>query len=623
MVEVSVNDLVKSFELGKNILDGLSFTVNTGERVGILGHNGCGKTTLFRILVGELERDEGQVSVAQGRRIGLISQIPVYPADWTTEDVLMDAQRRLRAMGERMEELTLLMERDASPALLREYDRLSEEYRRLGGYTMEVERNRVANGLQIPAAQRAQLFSSLSGGEKTRVNLARLILEDTDILLLDEPTNHLDLRATEWLEDYLLHFKGTVLAISHDRYFLDRVVQRCVEISEGKAEFYSGNYSFYVQERQRRFEEKLKQYERDQAKIEQLTRAAEQMHLWAFMGNDKLHKRAFSMEKRIEKLQQSEKPSQQKKLSVKFREREFNGDEVFVAEDLAKSFGAKRLFADLSLRVTGGERIALIGDNGTGKSTLLKLILREETPDRGFLYLGPAVRAAYLPQTVEFENNGRSALDTMLYEGKCQPQEARDRLAAFGFRGEDVFTPVGALSGGERSRLKLCLLMGGDINFLILDEPTNHLDIASREWMEDALSDYEQTLLFVSHDRYFIEKFATRVWALAEGEVTDFRGGYRDYCAWRERQALLQQNAARAESAPKKSEKRPHAPNTDKLLAKTEREIGRLEGKLAELDALSEQYAADYQKLMELEEQKEELNGQLLALYEKWEAMST
>ena len=459
MIDISVNSLVKSFELGKNILDGLSFTIDSGERVGILGHNGCGKTTLFRILTGELPCDEGEVMIAPSKRIGLISQIPVYPEGWTTEDVLKDAHRRLYAISQRMDELTLMMETDQSPALLREYDRLSDDFRRLGGYEMEAERNRVANGLDIPAAMRAQPFDSLSGGEKTRVNLARLILEDTDILLLDEPTNHLDLHATEWLEDYLLRFKGTVLAISHDRYFLDRVVQRSIEINEGKAELYSGNYSFYVQERQRRFDEKLKKYEKDQAKIEQLTRAAEQMHLWAFMGNDKLHKRAFSMEKRIEKLQKSEKPTEQKKLNVKFRQREFNGDEALVIEDVSKSFGARKLFDSLSLSVTGGERIALIGDNGTGKSTLLTLIMGQETPDTGYLYRGPAVRTAYLPQIVTFSVDSRSALDTMLYDCRCQPQEARDRLAAFGFRGEDVFTPVGALSGGERSRLRLCMLM--------------------------------------------------------------------------------------------------------------------------------------------------------------------
>lgn len=620
MIDIAVSSLVKSFDLGKNILDGLSFSVNAGERVGILGHNGCGKTTLFRIIAGELPYDEGELMVAPTRRLGLISQIPVFPEGWTTEDVLKHAHRHLYGISRRMDELTEQMERDQSPALLREYDRLSEDFRRLGGYDMETDRNRVANGLQIPASMRSQPFDSLSGGERTRVNLARLILEDTDILLLDEPTNHLDLRATEWLEDYLLHFKGTVLAISHDRYFLDRVVQRCVEIDEGRAEFYSGGYSFYVEERQRRFEEKLKKYEKDQAKIEQLTRAAEQMHLWAFMGNDKLHKRAFSMERRIEKLSRSEKPAERKKISVKFREREFNGDEALVIEGLSKRFGEKRLFSDLSLSVAGAERIALIGDNGSGKSTLIKMIMGQEAPDEGYLYMGPAVRAAYLPQIVSFSEPSRSALDTMLYDCRCQPQEARDRLAAFGFRGEDVFTPVGALSGGEKSRLRLCMLMGSDINLLILDEPTNHLDIASREWMEDALADYAGTLLFVSHDRYFIEKFAGRIWAMEDGGISDFRGGYQDFCAWRERRAVFIQTEKAAKK--KKEPKKPRSPGTDKLLARTEREIGKLEEKIAALDAESEKYAADYQKLLEIESEKEPLNEELMALYEKWEALS-
>ena len=620
MIDISVSSLVKSFEIGKNILDGLSFSVNSGERVGILGRNGCGKTTLFRILVGEIGYDEGEVMIAPSKRLGLISQIPVYPADWTTEDVLRDAHKRLYALSAKIDALAAQMEHDNSPTLLGEYDRLSEDFRRLGGYSMDTDRNRVANGLDIPAAMRAQLFSSLSGGEKTRVNLARLILEDTDILLLDEPTNHLDLHATEWLEDYLLHFKGTVLVISHDRWFLDKVVQRSIEINEGRAELYSGNYSFYVEERQRRFEEKLKKYERDQAKIEQLTRAAEQMHLWAFMGADKLHKRAFSMEKRIEKLSQSERPAEPKKLNVKFRQREFEGDEVLVAEDVSKSFGERTLFSAIDLLVRGGERVALIGDNGTGKSTLVKLIMGEETPDTGYLYRGPAVRTAYLPQIVSFSDESRSALDTMLYDCRCQPQEARDRLAAFGFRGESVFTPVGTLSGGEKSRLRLCMLMGADINFLILDEPTNHLDIASREWMEDALSDYEQTLLFVSHDRYFIEKFATRIWALAGGKITDFRGGYGDYCKWRERQEVFAQTERN--TTRKKAVKKEPSPNKERASAKLEREIAKLEEKAAELERQCEEYSADYQKLMELDAQKKDLDDELMLLYEKWEELN-
>ena len=562
--------------------------------------------------------------VAPSKRLGLISQIPVYPDGWTTEDVLRSAHKRLYEISDRLDELGLLMEHDQSPALLQEYDRLSDDFRRLGGYDMDTARNRVANGLDIPAAMREQPFDSLSGGEKTRVNLARLILEDTDILLLDEPTNHLDLHATEWLEDYLLHFKGTVLSISHDRWFIDRVAQRCIEIVDGKAEFYSGGYSFYLEERQRRFEEKMRKYEKDQAKIEQLTRAAEQMHLWAFMGNDKLHKRAFSMEKRIEKLSHTEKPTEQKKLSVKFRQREFEGDEVLVMEGLSKSFGEKKLFSGLDLTVTGGERIALIGDNGTGKSTLVKLIMGDETPDAGYVYRGPAVRTAYLPQMVSFSVPERSAYDTMLYDCRCQPQEARDRLAAFGFRGEDVFTPVGTLSGGEKSRLRLCMLMGADINFLILDEPTNHLDIASREWMEDALSDYEQTLLFVSHDRYFIEKFATRIWALSGGRITDFRGGYSEFCQWRDRQEVFRQNerAAQKKKEPKAEPKKKPVQGNDKAIAKAEREIAKLEAKIAALDAEAEANGSDYQKLMELSAEREGLENELLELYEQWEELN-
>lgn len=631
MIDITVSSLVKSFEIGSNILDGLSFQIEAGERVGILGPNGCGKTTLFHILTGALDYDEGQVSIAPGKRIGLISQFPVYPDGWTAEDVLQDAFRHVDAIRARMDQLTMQMERDSSPALLAEYDRLASDYERLGGYETDVAVNRVANGLQIGADMRAQSFDSLSGGEKTRLNLARLILEDTEILLLDEPTNHLDLHAVEWLENYLLHFKGTVLAISHDRYFLDVVAQRCIELQDGKAEFYSGNYSFYLEERQRRFEEKRKQYEKDQAKIEQLTRAAEQMHLWAFMGNDKLHKRAFSMEKRIEKLSRSEKPKEQKKLSVKFKERAFSGDEVLVADSLKKGFGDRVLFSDLSFLVEGQERVAIIGDNGSGKSTLVKLITGEETPDAGWLALGPSVRTACLPQLVRFEDDSRSAYDTMLWECRCSPQEARDRLAAFGFRGEDVFKPVSALSGGERSRLKLCMLMGSDINLLILDEPTNHLDIVSREWMEDALSDYGETLLFVSHDRYFIEKFATRIWAFDNGVLTDYRGGYSAYVAWKQRQevyASAEKKAADKKSVSPADQKvpqkpaRPHAGNQARQMQRVEKEISRLEEQLAALEEESARYATDYQKLMELEEQKEALNTALMEQYERWEALS-
>lgn len=629
MTDILVKDLVKSFEIGKNVLDGLSFSVTQGERVGILGRNGCGKTTLFKILAGEMDYDDGEIQLAKGKRLGLMSQIPVYPEGWTTEDVLETAFKRLHDIETRIEEVLELIEAEPSPGLLHEYDGLLEDFRRLGGFEAQTELNRVANGLEINAELRGRSFDSLSGGEKTRVNLARLILEDTEILLLDEPTNHLDLRATEWLEDYMLNFKGTVLAVSHDRYFLDKVIKRCIDISEGKAEFFSGNYSFYVVERQRRFEEKLKQYEKDSAKIAQLTRAAEQMHLWAFMGMDKLHKRAFSMEKRIEKLKKTEKPTQQRRLKAKFKELEFLGDEVIVMEDLSKGYGERLLFEGLSLTVIGGERIAIIGDNGSGKSTLIKIIMDLEKPDSGYIYRRPQVRAAYLPQIVTFGSESRSALDSMLYDCKCQPQEARDRLAAFGFRGESVMTPVGAMSGGERSRLKLCMLMGSDINLLLLDEPTNHLDIASREWMEDALADYEQTLLFVSHDRFLIDRFATRVLSIENGSVTDFPGSYSRFREWQERQAIYaKQQSEREKEADREIEinredgggrRCARTSSKEKQARRIQREIERAEAELSRLEAECAANASDYLRLMELEEQRAPLEEILLELYEQWE----
>ncbi len=622
MIDISLKNVKKSFG-GNDILKGVTFDVNEGERVALLGANGTGKTTLLKLLTGKLTPDEGDIFLAPRKRVGLISQIPVYPAGYTTEDVLQSAFRHLDAIRAEMTALENAMAEDASDAVLRRYDTLAAEYERLGGYSADVERERVANGLDISAAMRAQAFDSLSGGEKTRVNLARLLLEDTDILLLDEPTNHLDLKSTEWLEEFLLRFRGTVLTVSHDRWFLDTIAQRTIELIDGQCEFYSGNYSFFVQERRRRYEEQLALYEKSQKEIAHLEAAADKLHLWAFMGNDKLHKRAFSMEKRIAKLQTAAKPTQERKLKARFRETEFRGDEVLLMEGLTKRFGDRTLFSDLELLIEPGERVAIMGDNGSGKSTLVKIILGEETPDEGYTRLGPAIKTAYLPQLVTFSHPERSALDTLIYDAKASPQEARDRLAAFNFTGEDALKTVGTLSGGEQSRLRLCMLMKNDINLLILDEPTNHLDIASREWIEAALADYEGTLLFVSHDRWFVDAFATRVWELKNGTLTDFRGGYPEYQAYKARQQELQRTAKKQEKEKAPPPPRPPKPkNTAKELAKTEREIEKLEEKLTELTAREEENASDYQKLMELAEAKAALQTELDGLYERWEALA-
>ena len=632
MIDISVSGLVKEFEVGKKILDGLTFQVDAGERVGLLGPNGCGKTTFLRILTGEVHPDEGDIVVAPNKRMGLISQIPVYPAGYTVEDVLDTAFAPLHEMEAEMTRLSQRMaEGESDSALLSRYDKLSAAFQVGGGYETDTNKNKVCNGLSIPQDMRERPFDMLSGGEKTRVNLARLILEDTDILLLDEPTNHLDLRATEWLEEYLDRFKGTVLAVSHDRYFLDKVVRRVVEIQEGKAEFYSGNYSFYAVEKERRYEEKLRQYEKEQAKIQQLEKAAEQLRIWAYSGNDKIFKRAQSMEKRIERIRQTDKPRKDRKMAVRFGEREFRGDEVLSIKNLGKSFGERTLFADVNLEVEGGERIALLGDNGTGKSTLIKIIMGEEEPEVGRLRKGPTVKVGYLPQIIHFDHPERTLVDTMLYDLDCTAQTARNRLASFKFRGEDVFKPVSALSGGEQSRLRLCMLMDSKINLLILDEPTNHLDIQSREWIEEAVEDYEGNLLFVSHDRYFIDRFATRIWMLEDGRITDFKGTYQEYLSAKEkgkRSAGGDSPGAPSSSggiAPEKKEK-PRRPGGTKNLEKevnaAERAVAAAEERMFDLEQEIQEASADYLRLQELYQQREALEDELAHLYAVWERLA-
>ena len=623
MIDLSVSGIVKSFQIGETVLNGVTFQINEGERVGILGKNGSGKTTLFKILTGEYFADEGQIIVAPGKRMGLISQIPVYPDHYTVEDVLDTAFERIHAIEEELKALTDRMAAgESGEDLLRRYDRLSSGFEQAGGYDLEVRVNKVCNGLGISGDMRLRLFCELSGGEKTRINLARLILEDTDILLLDEPTNHLDLHAVEWLEDYVSRFKGTVLTISHDRYFLDKCVDRIIALNEGKAEFYSGNYSFYVVEKERRYQERLKQYEKEQAEIARLSETARKMHEH---NTELLHKRAFSIEKRIAQLRTTDRPETERGLKASFRSREFHGDMLFTVEGVSKSFGERTLFSGLELEVLGGERIALLGDNGTGKSTLLKILLKEERPDQGGIRFGPTVKVGYLPQIVRFEHPERTLVDTLIYEKDCSAQEARDQLASFRFRGEDVFKPVSALSGGELSRLKLCMLMMDSINLLVLDEPTNHLDVHSREWIEEAVECFDGALLFVSHDRYFISRFADRIWTLENGGITDFRGDYEALRAKQKRDEELR-SVIKPEPVKKPKQDKPKATggtkNVEKQLKVVERDIAKTEERLAQLDADMEANATDYQKLQSLMEEKSQVEDQLAQLYEKWEELS-
>lgn len=617
MVDISVNNLTKFFVIGENLLQGLSFEIQEGERVAILGRNGCGKTTLFRILTKEIDYDEGEVYVNPNKRLGLISQIPIFPEGYNVEDVLRSAYRELQQVQKKMRQLENMMQAGATESQLREYDGLSSRFQAGGGYEMDVEVDKICNGLGISQEQRSQEFASLSGGEKTRVNLARLLLEKTDILLLDEPTNHLDLNSVEWLENYIKAFKGTVLAISHDRYFIDQIAQRVIEIVDGHAEFYSGNYSFYMDEKQARFDLQMKQYEQEQAKLKQLGYTVERMKGWG-INNRTLYRRAMSIQHRMERIKRTERPKAEHTMKATFGEKDFSGDVVFKMKNVSKSFGERTLFSDVNLNVEAGERIALLGDNGTGKSTFIKCLLGEEDC-AGKIQFGPTVKWGYLPQIIHFDHPERSLYDTMLYEKNCTPQTARDRLGAFMFQGEDVFKSVGNLSGGEQSRLRLCMLMDEKINLLILDEPTNHLDIASREWVEAAIEEFEGVLLFVSHDRYFIEKFAERIWILEDGTIRDFRCGYQKYRSILEHEAAAKQ-MVKLPAKEKKEKPKGGTKDSDKLVRKLEREIEKQEAAIAAMDEKIQAAAADYQELSRLMEEKEAAEEQLMALMEQWEA---
>ena len=359
--------------------------------------------------------------------------------------------------------------------------------------------------------------------------------------------------------------------------------------------------------------------------------AAQQLRIWAYSGNDKIFKRAQSMEKRIERMRTTDRPTKERKMEVRFGEREFRGDEVLTIKGLTKSFGERTLFSNLSLEVAGGERIALLGDNGSGKTTLLKILLGEEEPDAGKVRMGPTVKVGYLPQHVHFDHPERNLVDTLIYEQDCTAQTARNRLAAFKFRGEDVFKPVSALSGGEQSRLRLCMLMDEKINLLILDEPTNHLDIQSREWIEEAVEEYEGNLLFVSHDRYFIDRFASRIWMLEDGHITDFRGNYQEYQAARARGAAgksasdVQVSVEKAPE-PKEKKEKPKRPggtkNLEKEVTAAERAVAKAEEQMYDLEQQIQEASADYLKLQELYEQREALEEEILKLYGAWETLS-
>jgi len=625
LIDISVHSLEKFFG-DFQLLKDITFDIYEGEKVGLIGKNGAGKTTLMKILTSLGSRsdtnglfDAGEAHINKDRRVGLIDQIPIYPAEYTVDDVLKTAFNHLYDMRDRISEMEIQMQTDNSERLLKEYGNLLSRFEHEGGYNIDYELEMIANGLDLDRDMRDRKFYMLSGGEQTRVNLARVILQKTEILLLDEPTNHLDIDSVEWLGDYLETYKGTVLLISHDRYFLDQVCGRIIEIENGVSSDYNGNYSFYMVEKERRYNEALKLWESQTKEKERLEEMARRYRSWS---TEKMVKRALVIEHKIERMTIADRPRKERAMKLKLGEVSFEADEALKIKNLSKSFGNRKIIDDLSLTIRGGERVSVYGPNGCGKTTLIKMITGDLPPDTGMSRFGLQIKWAYLPQIVEFEYPNRSVLDEIIYTLPLSTQAARDRLAAFKFIGEDVFKPISALSGGERSRLKLCILMHEDLNFLILDEPTNHLDLSSRECIEEVLDGFSGVIFFVSHDRYFVSRFATRVWELSNGKIFDFKGDFEAYRAYKKRMAMAAptKQVKTAEEKPTASKIHMSEQKANRIAAKQRdamaREAAKLEKEIAAIDEETEKYAADYEKLSELLNEKNEKEERLLELYE-------
>ena len=532
MIEISINNAEKSFGF-KKILDGFALEATTGERIALIGPNGCGKTTLFKIIAGEENLDKGMVSTRKGASIGLLSQMPPKVTDEVTvKDILLRNFKNIFELEKKLreyEEMLASVPSDKLESILNMYGRLQEEFTNLGGYEIDEKVSKICNGFKISDEMLNRSFNTLSGGEKTIVNLASLIISNPDILLLDEPTNHLDIDTLEWFEQFLSNYKGTVVISSHDRYFLDKVATKTILMDKGKADVYYGNYSYFLEESDRRALAEFDEYKNQQKQIEAMKTAVKKLKEWGERGdNPRFFRRAACIERKLEKMEMIDRPESKKQLPLDFEIKGRSGKDVLVAEDLGIILGDKVIFDGANLYVKYGEKVCLMGKNGSGKSTFIKAVLNGDNICQGEVRIGSSVSIGYIPQEIKFDDDNATVLETArkFYEGT--ETHLRAALAKFLFYGENVFKRVGNLSGGEKVRLKLFELIQKKANLLILDEPTNHIDIDTKEILEEALSEYQGTLFFVSHDRYFINKLAEKVINIEDESFHQYLGNY-DY----------------------------------------------------------------------------------------------
>lgn len=624
MIICSANKIAKMYG-GNSIFEDISIEIKEKERVGLVGRNGSGKTSLMRLLAGEETPDSGEIHWKKGTAIGYLTQIPDYHDSTAVKDVLKSAFSMLLQMEEKMETLEATMETETNAAqlqkLVEEYGYIQEQYVGNGGYEIESSMEKIAHGLNI---QRLidQPFSALSGGEKTKVGLGLMLLKQPDLLLLDEPTNHLDLMAVEWLGNFLKEYNGTVLVISHDRYFLDEVANKIIDLEDGAVTTYHTNFTGFVKEKEAKLLREFQTYEEQQKKIKKMKEAIKQLKDWANRANPPsaaLHKRAKNMERALEKIEKLNRPIlNRKKMNLEIETADRSGNDVIILKDVSKCFDDKLLFEDVNMHITYRDRVAVIGENGTGKSTLLQLILQQLRPDKGEVKVGSNVKIGYLSQNIFSTIKEETVIEIFRSEVNVAEGEARGILAKFMFYGHTVFQKVSQLSGGERMRLRLAQLMHQDINLLILDEPTNHLDIESREVLEEALEDFSGSLLTVSHDRYFLNKLFGKVYWIESKKIRCFEGNY----TWaKEKMTKLKEDAVQLRMEKKKEiPSQQNEPIKNRSMGKEnlEKDLVTLEVRIAEL-AKKLLEAEELELLQQLYQEKEDLEQDWLELCDQLE----
>ena len=547
MMDISIANAKKNYGF-KNVLDGFALDVTSGEKIGLIGPNGCGKTTLFKLITKEEGLDSGSISIRKGANVRLLSQMPpVVDDECTVRDILTRDFKDVFEIEAHMKELEKQMavaDPNELERILDHYGKLQNRFMDLDGYTIDSKISELCNKFRIDENMLNRKFNTLSGGEKTIVNLASIMLSNPDILLLDEPTNNLDIDTLEWLESYLKSYTGTIILCSHDRYFLDKVVSKIVLIERGKSEIFFGNYSYYLEENERRTLAEFEQYKDQQKMIEAMKRKIKQLQEFgklAYPGGESFFKRAASIQKRLDKIELLDKPETAKEIPLNFQMTDRSGKQVLMVRDFDLTVADKDLLDQVSFDVAFKDRTCLMGKNGSGKSTLIKYImgLYENEQEDNHVRIGSNVMVGYIPQTITFEDDNATILDVARKSYYGSETHLRASLAKFMFNGENVFKRVGTLSGGEKVRLKLFELMQKNVNLLIMDEPTNHIDITTQEVLEEALKEYPGTILFISHDRYFINEIAQKILYIEDKGITEYLGNYDDYRDTKEKQLSL------------------------------------------------------------------------------------